>query len=256
MSQPVEDLLTDFDLVSLEALDERAALLRRVDNKYALDTQQFGQLVESLRDGHEVLDIDGRRVFAYSTTYFETPDLRCFTDHVEDQIPRFKARTRLYVDSGQCVFEVKLKRADDETDKRQTEYAEADRRSLTEDAKRCLRQALADADLTAPEELTPSLTTSFERLTFATVDGAERLTCDLGVRLAGPDGAIARTRDDLVLVETKSEHGDSPADRQLAAMGVEIISLSKYRVGMSRVGAAVGVRRPARQRAVHHRAGP
>lgn len=46
-------------------------------------------------------------------------------------------------------------------------------------------------------------------------------------------------RDDLVLVETKSERGDSPADRQLAAMGVEIISLSKYRVGMSRVGAAV-----------------
>jgi hypothetical protein len=43
-------------------------------------------------------------------------------------------------------------------------------------------------------------------------------------------------RPDLVLVETKTEDGRSPADRALAEMGYETISLSKYRVGMSRVG--------------------
>jgi hypothetical protein len=34
--------------------------------------------------------------------------LRCFSDHAEGRQPRFKARTRLYVDSNSCVFEVKL----------------------------------------------------------------------------------------------------------------------------------------------------
>jgi hypothetical protein len=45
-------------------------------------------------------------------------------------------------------------------------------------------------------------------------------------------------RDDLVLIETKSERGESPADRELARMEIAPISLSKYRVGMSLVGAA------------------
>lgn len=45
---------------------------------------------------------------------------------------------------------------------------------------------------------------------------------------------------DRALLETKSENGDSPADHVLAEMGVEPISLSKYRVGMSLVGAARG----------------
>ena len=95
----------------LDALDERAALLRRVDHKYALPESAFEQLVRRLRADHQVLEIEGRRVFRYSTTYFETPDLRCFIDHVENRLPRFKARSRLYEDSGQCVFEVKLKRS-------------------------------------------------------------------------------------------------------------------------------------------------
>ena len=46
-------------------------------------------------------------------------------------------------------------------------------------------------------------------------------------------------RHDLVLVETKSEGGDSPADRELTRMGRSPISLSKYRVGASLVCEAV-----------------
>lgn len=37
-------------------------------------------------------------------------------------MPRFRARTRWYKDTGQCVFEVKLKLTEDETDKRQTDH--------------------------------------------------------------------------------------------------------------------------------------
>jgi hypothetical protein len=48
----------------------------------------------------------------------------------------------LYVDSGECVFEVKLKRSEDETDKRQIDYSEGDRSRLTDDAWRCVRVAL------------------------------------------------------------------------------------------------------------------
>jgi hypothetical protein len=238
MSADLDDLLRSFGSVSLEKLDERAALLRRIDIKYALARDAFEELLGRLRDDHDVLEIDEQRVFGYSTVYFETPDLRCFVDHVEDRIPRFKARSRLYEDSGECVFEVKLKRSEDETDKRQIGYAAGDRRQLTEEARRCVQSALDDAGLEFSGELTASLTTSFARVTLGPRDRAERLTCDLGVRLTGPGGETASMRSDLVLIETKSEAGESPADRELARMEIGPMSLSKYRVGMSLVGAA------------------
>jgi hypothetical protein len=246
MRDRLPDLLDGFEPVSLEALDERAALLRRMDHKYAVPWQAFAELTDRLRASHQVLEIDGRRKFAYSSTYFDTPDRRCFVDHVEDRVPRFKARSRLYADSHHCVFEVKLKRSGDETDKRQLDYAEGDRARVTPEAMQCVRSALADAGVDASDDLSgnldPALTTSFDRLTFASRDGSERLTCDLGVRLRAPDGTTAAMNEDLVLVETKSEDGDSPADRELERMGIDSISLSKYRVGVSLVGGAQGSR--------------
>jgi hypothetical protein len=233
-----------FDAVSLKELDERAALLRRVDNKYAVERERFEELLERLRDDHQALEIDGRRVFEYCSTYFDTPELRCFTDHVEDRQPRFKARTRLYVDSDSCVFEVKLKREDGETDKRQTDHAVKDAERFTDSARQCLEQALGDAGLEAPDEMGPTLLTRFHRITLAAREGSERLTCDLGVELSEPDGRAARMRDGVVLVETKSERGESPADRVLTELGLEPISLSKYRVGMSLVGGGDRTRQP------------
>jgi hypothetical protein len=232
----VADPVEQFEPVSLEELDERAALLKRVDHKYALQREQFAQLLERLRSDHQVLEIDGQRMFEYRSTYFDTPDLRCFTDHVEDRQPRFKARTRLYVNSGTCVFEVKLKREDGETDKRQLDYSVGDADRLTDAAKQCVEEALQDARLSAPAHMMPTLRTSFHRITFAAREGSERLTCDLGVRLAGQDGDEASMRDGMVLVETKTERGESTIDTVLADLGLEPISLSKYRVGMSLVG--------------------
>ena len=61
-----------------------------------------------------------------------------------------------------------------------------------------------------------------------------------GVRLTGTDDQSVAIDDHVVLIETKTEAGDGPVDRELARMGLEPISLSKYRVGMSMVGAAGG----------------
>ena len=239
-----DEFIEEFDPVSLDELDERAALLKRVDNKYAVERDRFAELLDRLQSDHQVLEIEGRRVFGYRTTYFDTPELRCFTDHVEDRRPRFKARTRLYVDADRCVFEVKLKREDDETDKRQTEHAPSDADRFTDSARHCLEEALSDAGLEAPERLSATLETRFRRITLAARDGSARLTCDIAVRLSRPEGDTASLRDGLILVETKSENGDSPADRALADLGLEPMSLSKYRVGMGLVGGAEGGAQP------------
>src|SRR5436309_1066894 len=69
--------------VSLEEVDRRAALLRRVDTKYVLKRDAAERLLRELARDHDVLAIDGRRRFAYESIYFDTPRLRCFRDHVE-----------------------------------------------------------------------------------------------------------------------------------------------------------------------------
>jgi hypothetical protein len=229
----LDRLLERFRPVSLEELDERAELLRRLDRKYVLDWDAFASLMERLRPDHDVLDIEGRRRFNYETIYFDTADLRCFRDHVEDIQPRFKARTRHYRDSGECFFEVKLKTRDGETDKRQVEHPVHDRERMTPTAQRFRAEALRDVSIDEPGEVEPKLRTEFERVTLASREGSERLTSDFRVRLCRWGGGERRLRDHLVLLETKSEDCDSPADRLLSEMGVESVSLSKYKVGMA-----------------------
>lgn len=50
MRDRLRDLFDGFEAVSLEALDERAALLRRIDNKYALSPEEL-ELLTSRRFG-------------------------------------------------------------------------------------------------------------------------------------------------------------------------------------------------------------
>jgi hypothetical protein len=226
-----EELLRSLRPITLDALDERAPLLRRVDVKFIADHDRLAQLIERLGDDHDALEIDGRREFGYDTVYFDTDDLRCFRDHVEDVKPRFKARTRRYVDSGACVFEVKVKLEDGDTDKRQTGHGAA-AETLTPEAERSVEETLRGAGIEPPGELTPVLRTSFGRVTLAAREGGARLTIDRGVTLATIDGRAVRMRDGLALVETKSEDGESPADGVLRELRAERVSLSKYRTGI------------------------
>ncbi len=228
----VEDLLEPLRGISLGTLEERAALLRRVDTKYVIDRDLLRQVIDRLGDDHDVLEIGGERVFGYENVYFDTSQLRCFREHVESVKPRFKARTRHYVNTGQCVFEVKLKPIGGGTDKRQTDHPADAADALTSEAESLLENALRETAITPPDALEPVLRTSFRRLTLAAREGDARLTADLDVRLTRMDDRSVRLRDDLILLETKSEDGHSPADQVLAALEAEVASLSKYRAGV------------------------
>jgi hypothetical protein len=229
-----DHVLGRLDPVSLQELDDRAALLRRVDRKYVLALDALVAVLEALADDHEVLEIDGRRRFAYRTIYFDTADLRAFHDHVADRRPRFKLRTRCYLDQRSCQFEVKIKTADDETDKRQADHPADAPEQLGEAALSLTDDALSEAGAPPVEDLRPVLSTEFERFTLAARDGDSRATCDSKLTLTRvADGRSVRIRDDRVVLETKSEDGDSLADRVLAQRGIEPVSLSKYRAGVA-----------------------
>lgn len=230
---PPPSALDALRAVSLDDLDARAALLRRVDRKYLIGRDTFAWLVGRLADDHDVLEIDGRRSFGYESVYFDTPDLLCFHDHVADRSPRFKVRSRLYVDTATCRFELKVKARDGETTKEQLPLDPAEHGTVTPQGREFLDEHLPRlvGGERAPE-LAPTLVTRFSRSTLAARSGGERVTSDGALELVRPDGAAMRLDPALVLIETKSETGESGADRLLAGRGCEPVSLSKYRAGI------------------------
>lgn len=178
-----------------------------------------------------MLEIEGERAAAYESVYFDTESLRCYEDHVADRRPRFKARSRLYQATGTCVFEVKLKGNDGETDKHHLDQPVEAHGTITPKARQFLEATLADAGFEVGQ-MRPALITSFVRATFVSRSDPARTTCDFRVHFSLPDGPATQLRDDLCLVETKSEEGRSQADRMLAEMDARPRSFSKYQVGI------------------------
>ena len=223
--------LSALEPATLEEMDRRSALRHRVDTKYVVPRESLPELIQVV-DGYNVLQIDGRREFTYESVYFDTPDLRCFSDHVEGVEPRFKARTRYYRDTAKCFFEVKVK-SGEETHKRQYDCDVAEHGAFTDSARDFLRTAMAElAGEKPPEDLAAVLSTTFQRATLCAREGGERVTIDRGVALTAMDGRSVTLRDEYALIETKSEGGEGQVDAALVAAGHEPGSISKYRLGV------------------------
>lgn len=217
--------------ISLAEVNEEAALQRRVDKKFLLTRSQLATLLERLDDDFAVMEIADRRIFGYSSTYFDTPGLDQFRAHRQGRRRRFKVRTRTYLDSGLCMFEAKLKGARGETDKHRISYPLEQSTIMNAQAQEFLA-GLLDSEYGLPlPQLTPVMTVDYRRGTLVNRNSRERLTCD--VQLVCRDGQQDVAGPDLVVVETKSEDGRGVADRVLAQMGIRDLSMSKYCVGIA-----------------------
>jgi hypothetical protein len=95
--------------VSLEELEAVAGLMVRRDRKYLVTDRQLATLLAQLAPGTRVLEIDGRRSFDYSSTYFDTPEATCYYLTARRRRRRFKVRTRQYGPGGPVFLEVKTR---------------------------------------------------------------------------------------------------------------------------------------------------
>jgi hypothetical protein len=223
-----------FAPITLDEMNTRAALLSRVDKKYVVDASTFSALAERLEDDFLVLEIDGRRLFTYHTVYFDCDDLTVYHDHVQGRRRRFKCRSRHYVETGRCVFEIKLKGLRGRTLKHQMPIEPSAHGVMTQDAQefasRVLRETYGHG---LEKELKPVLPMTYQRLTLARREGAQRVTCDFSL-----DFGTASLADGHAIIESKSENGRGAVDRALRSLGVRPISCSKYcaGIGMTREG--------------------
>ncbi|TWF78458.1 VTC domain-containing protein [Pseudonocardia hierapolitana] len=219
--------------IGLEELMALAELQTRVDRKYFVPAAIFHRMIAELAPGMQVLEIDGRRTFGYESIYFDTPGLDGYHSHIQRRRQRFKARTRTYTDSGQCMFEVKLEGARGETVKRRVPHPVEHSGELTGAALAHLRTALSDAyGWSRPLRLHPALATTYRRTTFVSRTGDVRLTCDVALSCLDAHHEV-RDTGTHVLVESKSAGGGNAPDQILRRFGVRPVSVSKYCVGIA-----------------------
>lgn len=245
MSTPATRALIEAALaappIGLDAVRASADLLTRCDRSYAVPADAFAAFAARLVDparpggGFRSLRIGGRRWFRYHSVYYDTPDLRLFDDHRKGRRHRYKLRERLYEDSGERQFEIKLKGPRGETVKHRTELTGRPdaANAWNPHTQRFTADVLRDSyGLAVPGALRPTLLTDYVRTTFATA--GQRITCD--VELVCNDLATGRelwAAPELVLVEVKAEREITMVDRLLHGFGARPMEFNKYCAGLA-----------------------
>jgi hypothetical protein len=234
MTSHVDAIIDQFAPISLAELNARAALQTRADNKYIISAELFATFAAALVSNHRVLEIKGRRAFAYDTLYFDTPDMISYWSYLQGRRRRFKARSRHYLDSSLCVFELKLKGGRGETIKHKINYTQDDLAVVTPQAEDFISQCLyEDYGLALSQPLVPTVLTHYRRVTLAPMGSVERITCDFDLAFATEGEWKGKIRPGHVLIETKSERGRSETDHLLWRLGARPTSGSKYCLGLS-----------------------
>ena len=221
--------------LSLEEVLAVADLQIRTDRKYLVEPAEFAGLVDELGAGLGILEIGGIRSFRYESVYFDTPALASYLGAAHGRRRRFKVRTRTYLDSGDCMLEVKTRSGRGETVKTRMPYDIGRRSSLDAAGLDFVR---THAALPTGATLAPALTTTYRRSTLVDLATGARLTCDADLECSSPAGASVALPGEL-LVETKSAGRPTVADRFLWRNGVRPVAVSKFCVGMAALDPAL-----------------
>ncbi|MEO6472374.1 MAG: polyphosphate polymerase domain-containing protein [Aeromicrobium sp.] len=224
------DAVSLLEPIGLESLMEQAALQTRVDRKYLVPAEVIAKVIGELDGSLNALEINGKRLFGYQSVYFDTEDYQCFNNHLQGRRRRFKVRTRSYVDSGDCMLEVKLKGGRSETMKSRLPYDSEDAFRLTAEGREFITDLIGDEE--TGNRLRPVLLSAYSRATLIDLNDLSRVTCDVELEWLSANHHSGEPVGD-VLIETKTAGPLSGTDRLLRTYGHRPISISKYCLGVA-----------------------
>ena len=239
MDHAIATCLEKFFPISLEALNGKAEMLERVDNKYIMPVGQLLPALDALKDFFDVLDIEGQRAFSYATRYFDDAEQRSYYDHHQRRRKRVKARVRQYLDAGFSYLEVKVNEQRAMTAKRRMRIS-SPLRSLDDQCMDFVRTCYCDCyGDEFCKELEPVILIEYQRITLVAKEGGERLTIDTGMMFNGPKASRAADQS-IFIIETKSARGNGIADKIFRAQHATVTKrVSKFCIGMAVTGQVV-----------------
>ncbi len=229
-----ESAITTPATISLDELSAQSALQDRVDRKYLIEAPEVPRLLLGLGDNFRVLEIDGFTWFAYCSTYYDTPDLDCYSEAGTGRRRRFKVRTREYLATDQHFLEAKTRGPRKMTVKdrpARTEQADL----ISPDERRWLSEVLTFRGIPNPpvDQLPAALTTNYSHRTLQICPPGQpisRMTIDLGLKYSIPADGFENeiALNDYAIVETKGSPRRSYVDHLRWTMRHRPTSISKF----------------------------
>jgi hypothetical protein len=205
---------------------EAVKLQNRVDTKFVFPVAQLPGMLEMLREDYRVLEIGGTRSQHYQTLYFDTPAHLMYLNHHNGKANRFKVRSRRYLDTGQCFFEVKVK-----NNKGRTLKARSIQDGRQDEISESHGEILSGITGLSPGQVEPALWVTFSRITLVNRARTERITIDTDLRfLHGNDVA---GYPGIVIAELKQDHTCSSLFQHLLHQRhINGTKISKYCLGI------------------------
>ena len=229
---PFDGALEAFAPISLAEMDA-VRLMNRIDTKYLTDDRTLlAVLGDAAAAGYRILVADGSRISPYDSVYFDTPQLRMFSDHHNKRLHRQKVRTRAYVNSGEAFLEIKRKNNRGRTKKKRTGIPYPELPDFRADAAAC--RYLRDWSDFRAEELLPTLETLFQRITLVNPALTERITIDTNLFFRNLRTGRDASLRDAVIIELKQDgHAASPMKGILLDHRVKPARISKYCIAVT-----------------------
>ena len=224
--QAIQNILDTFEPVTLNQLDS-VELQNRIDTKYIMSKDQLALLLQGIKSNQFVLEIGKDRIFNYQTIYFDTPDFQFYRDHHNGCVNRIKVRSREYIESHLCFYEIKRKFFGTRTDKQRKKIDNIYQEVPEEDYQLIQYRRLAG------KPIEKKLTNHFQRITLTNKKFTERITIDIEIQF--DNGKQIISLPNLVVVEVKQGKTDvfSNTIQMLKKLRVHESSFSKYAIGVS-----------------------
>jgi len=216
--------LNQFQSVDLTGLD-RVKLMNRIDQKFMLPESQLNELLLEILPHYTVLEINGKREFAYDSLYYDTGNMDLYRDHHNGKPNRVKVRKRDYLDTNTSYFEIKRKIKGYRTEKYRVRTAMNNTIGKEE------HELLEKQDLTHLH-LIPSLKIHYRRITLAGIQVSERITIDRALAFENSDGI--EQLDGIFIIEVKQDQvkRESPIIKALRKRRNRPFGISKYALGV------------------------
>ena len=229
----MEEILRQFAPITLDEMSG-IRLMNRTDTKFVTTRPMLEQLLQMAHDEYYAQDIDGQRIAAYYTVYFDTPDCNMYTVHETGHTNRQKLRVRSYVDSHLNFLEVKTKNNRGRTKKKRVSLDD-----FNPDDSSAFNLLAADYDEFLhqylhydPQTLSRQLENRFSRITLVNKGKTERLTIDTNLRFHNVATGRNRSMDDIVIIELKRDGlVPSPILHMLRDLRIKPHGFSKYVIG-------------------------
>ena len=230
MKLNIDDIVNEMTPISLDEMSA-VKLMNRVDTKYVADDLTVRKLFSLIKDEYFVQEIDGKRIAAYDSIYYDTVDNHMYIIHQDKKLKRDKLRVRNYVDTDTYFCEVKHKNNHGRTKKKRVEVGKDVFVDLNADpsVREFVEKQLPDYEF---EGFVKKLSTTFERITVVNKGKTERITIDFNVRFHNYDNGNECGIAPLVIMELKRDgQCDSFFQKTLFEMRIKPLSISKYCIG-------------------------